>query len=71
MKQWLDVKQVADHIGVTPITVYRWLSENKIPGHRISTKAWRFDLEEVDRWIKRSQFKVEKKPTKRKKRAVN
>jgi len=47
---WLSVEGIAHHLGIAPITVYRWLEKNKIPAHRIG-KLWKFKSSEVDGWV--------------------
>lgn len=48
---WLGVQQIADHLGVSKETVYRWIKSKKIPCHRV-VKLWRFRVSEVDRWVR-------------------
>jgi excisionase family DNA binding protein len=49
-EKWLSVEEIADHLGISRETVYRWLENGKIPSHRIG-KLWRFKTSEVDQWI--------------------
>ena len=49
-ERWLSVGEIAAHLGVSPITIYRWLERKKIPAHRIG-KLWKFKPSEVDHWI--------------------
>jgi len=32
-------------------TVYKWISERQMPGHKIG-RLWKFDRKEVDAWVK-------------------
>lgn len=50
-EKWLSVEQIADHLGIAPITVYRWLEKGRIPANRIG-KLWKFKASEVDQWVK-------------------
>lgn len=50
-ESWYSVQQIADHLGVSKETIYRWLEKGKIPSHRIG-KLWKFKPSEVDKWIK-------------------
>ena len=37
--------------GHSPETVYRWIENREMPGHRIG-KLWKFKKDEVDAWVK-------------------
>jgi excisionase family DNA binding protein len=50
MNQWYSVKEIAEHLGVSKETVYRWLDKKKIPAHRVG-KLWKFKPSEVDTWV--------------------
>lgn len=47
---WLTVEQVAAHLNIASITVYRWIEAEKIPCHKVG-RQWRFKASEVDEWI--------------------
>lgn len=49
-ERWLSVDEIASHLGVAAITVYRWLEKSKIPAHRVG-KLWKFKASEVDSWV--------------------
>jgi len=49
-EKWLSVEEIADHLGISKETVYRWLEKGGIPAHRIG-KLWKFRPSEVDRWV--------------------
>ncbi len=49
-ERWLSVEEIADHLGIAAITVYRWLEKQKIPAHRVG-RLWKFKISEVDEWI--------------------
>jgi len=48
---WVDVDQVATHLGVARDTVYRWIDARGLPAHRVG-RLWKFKLAEVDEWVK-------------------
>jgi excisionase family DNA binding protein len=50
VEPWLDVDAIATHLGVSAITIYRWLESGRIPAHRVG-KLWRFKASEVDSWV--------------------
>lgn len=49
-ERWLSVEEIAAHLGVASITVYRWLEKERVPAHRMG-KLWKFKASEVDSWI--------------------
>lgn len=51
--RWLSVEEIAQYLGISKETIYRWLEKKKIPAHRIG-KLWKFKASEVDSWIRNS-----------------
>lgn len=49
-ERWLSVEEIAQHLGLSKETIYRWLEKRKIPSHRVG-RQWKFKASEVDRWI--------------------
>jgi excisionase family DNA binding protein len=49
-EKWLSVEEIAEHLGISKETVYRWLEKGKIPAHRVG-KLWKFRASEVDAWV--------------------
>lgn len=47
---WIGTKEIAKHLGVTVVTVRKWIASGKIPCHRMG-KLWKFKVSEVDKWI--------------------
>ncbi len=52
--RWLSVEEIANHLGVSKESIYRWLEKGRIPAHRVG-KLWRFDAGEIDDWIRRGE----------------
>ena len=50
-ERWVSVSEIADHLGISKETVYRWTESKKIPAHKIG-KKWKFKISEVDRWVR-------------------
>jgi excisionase family DNA binding protein len=48
--RWLSVEEIAQYLGVSKETIYRWLEAKTIPCHRIG-KLWKFKALEVDKWV--------------------
>jgi excisionase family DNA binding protein len=49
--RWLSVDEIADHLGIKRDTVYKWISERQMPGHKIG-RLWKFNKLEVDEWVR-------------------
>jgi len=49
--RWLSVEDIAAYLGIKRDTVYRWVSERNMPGHKIG-RLWKFRREEVDEWMR-------------------
>lgn len=49
-EKWLSVEEIAEHLGISKETIYRWLEKGKIPAHRVG-KLWKFRPSEVDDWV--------------------
>lgn len=50
-EKWLSVAEIAEHLGISKETVYRWLDKGKIPAHKVG-KQWKFKVSEVDSWVR-------------------
>lgn len=48
--RWLSVQEIAQYLGISKETIYRWLDSKKIPAYKIG-KQWKFKTQEVDQWI--------------------
>ena len=50
-KEILTAREVADYLGLHPLTVHRYAREGKIPAFKIGTD-WRFHKKYIEKWIK-------------------
>jgi excisionase family DNA binding protein len=48
--RWLSVEEIAEHLGVSKDTVYAWLNNRNMPGHKVG-RLWKFKKTEVDQWV--------------------
>ena len=55
--RWVSVAEVARHLGVARDTVYRWIETKGMPAHRVG-RFWKFQLSEVDAWVKSGEADV-------------
>jgi excisionase family DNA binding protein len=53
MTELMTVEEVADYLRVTKKTIYRLLTQDKIPATKVGHQ-WRFDKAAIDEWLKRS-----------------
>ncbi len=49
-ERWVSVSEIADHLGISKESVYRWAESKKMPAHKIG-KKWKFKISEVDDWV--------------------
>lgn len=49
-KKWMSVTDVAAYLGISYVTVYRLVTEEKIPSFKIG-KLWKFKASDLDKWI--------------------
>ena len=54
--RWLSVEEIAKHLGVSRDTVYTWVNEKGMPAHKVG-KLWKFQIKEVDNWIRSDKAK--------------
>lgn len=47
---WVSVDEVANHLGVSKDSVYRWIETKGLPAHRVG-RLWKFKLSETDEWV--------------------
>lgn len=59
--RWLSGEEISVYLGVTRETVYKWLSEKKLPTHKVG-RLLKFKKEDVDVWVKAQSNSHEIKP---------
>ena len=55
--RYLSVAEICTYLGIKRDTVYKWISEKKLPAHRIG-KLWKFKISEVDEWVDKQDIKT-------------
>lgn len=50
-ERWVDVAEVAPHLGVRRESVYRWIEAKGLPAHKVG-RLLRFKLSEIDEWVR-------------------
>jgi excisionase family DNA binding protein len=49
--RWFSVDDIAKYLGIKRDTVYKWIRERQMPGHKIG-RLWKFNQQEVDEWVR-------------------
>ena len=62
MAIWLDLDRLEEYLKIPKSTLYHLAQQGRIPGHKIG-RAWRFDQNEVDEWIKAGASKTQTEET--------
>jgi excisionase family DNA binding protein len=50
-EEFMTTKEVAQYLRVDPYTIYRLVSQKKIPAFKIGNQ-WRFKRSVLERWLK-------------------
>ena len=49
--RWRSVDEIADYLGVSKDTVYAWVTQKGMPGHKVG-RFWKFKQQDVDDWVR-------------------
>jgi excisionase family DNA binding protein len=49
--RWLSVDEIVEYLGVTRDTIYTWVADKGLPGHKVG-RLWKFKRDEVDGWVR-------------------
>lgn len=52
-KRLLNIKEAAEYLGVSPKTLYNWISEKKVPYVKVGYSV-KFDLKRIDELIQKN-----------------
>ena len=56
MGELLTTKEVADYLKLTKVTIYKHVSEGKLPGFKLGSR-WRFDKDQIDKLLRKEEEK--------------
>jgi excisionase family DNA binding protein len=56
---WLSADDIAAHLGITKDTVYAWITDKRMPAHKVG-RLWKFQTSEVDEWVRSGGSDVSK-----------
>ena len=45
--RWLSVAEIAQHLGVKPTSIYKWITHNGTPAYKAG-RLWKFMVDKVD-----------------------
>jgi len=51
-REVMNLRQASQYLGVSPDTLYRYLSEGEIPAFKLGNR-WKFKKTILDRWMER------------------
>ncbi len=58
--KWMTMEEICEYLKVRRETVLKWIKNNNLPAHKAG-RLWRFDITEIDDWIKLDQSAKPKK----------
>ncbi len=53
-ERWSSLEEIAEHVGVSKDTIYRWISTKQMPAHKVG-KLWKFKISEIDKWVTKGE----------------
>jgi excisionase family DNA binding protein len=57
-KEVMTLREASEYLGISPDTLYKYLSENKIPAFKLGNR-WRFKKDLLDRWMEKKSEHTE------------
>ena len=67
-KEVMTLREASQYLGISPDTLYKYLSESKIPAFKLGNR-WRFKKSKLDQWMEEQSADVEVKARKKPKAA--
>jgi len=58
VKEVMTLREASQYLGVSPDTLYKYLSEKSIPAFKLGNR-WRFKKDSLDRWMERKIERTE------------
>ena len=56
-KRLLDIKAASVYMGISPNTLYQWVSQRRFPFVKVG-RLTRFDIRQLDSWIERNEVRI-------------
>jgi excisionase family DNA binding protein len=57
LKEVMTLREASQYLGVSPDTLYKYLSEDRIPAFKLGNR-WRFKKDLLDRWMEKKSERV-------------
>jgi excisionase family DNA binding protein len=57
LKEVMTLREASQYLGISPDTLYKYLSEAKIPAFKLGNR-WRFKKDLLDRWMEKKSERV-------------
>lgn len=54
INKWFTIEQIADYLQVSKEKLYKLCQRGRIPASKV-VGQWRFDLKEVDAWVRKQR----------------
>ena len=58
VKEVMTLREASEYLGISPDTLYKYLSESKIPAFKLGNR-WRFKKDLLDRWMEKKSEHTE------------
>jgi len=55
-KQIMTVREIAEYLGVHPMTIYKYVQDGKIPAFKIGA-SWRIRRDSIKKWMDENEHK--------------
>jgi excisionase family DNA binding protein len=68
-KEVMTVREASEYLGISPDTLYKYLSEDRIPAFKLGNR-WRFKKDLLDRWMEKKSERLLDLRTSRLEKAV-
>jgi excisionase family DNA binding protein len=56
-KEVMTVREASEYLGISPDTLYKYLSEDRIPAFKLGNR-WRFKKDLLDRWMEKKSERL-------------
>lgn len=58
MKETMSAQEVADYLGVSRPTIYKWANYSKLPSKQINGRVRLFNRTQVDEWVRKKAVEI-------------